>query len=477
MKDEFINFQLEEYKNISSAHFETNKQIAIFFRYYLLIASAPAIILMLLEKNIEKLDLLFIGELGVYETTFIGFILLIISFIGFFTCLYITSLISDSTLYAKTVNGTRRFFYDLSKIEFEERFRVLPKVTCEPTKSNQNKTSRPILVCISVINSIYFCLGTYIIGLVGNEFFKETLGFKHLLFTDYSLIHVLILFFLILLIHWYFSRRITNFKNYGYLKSYIIGIDIDGVLNKHRRTFCTILYENTGKTLWENEITRVPVSLIPDKQINRTDEFKVFNDPNYWKNQEIFDEKTSDIITELRNSFGYKINIFSFRPWPDYKYIKEEERLEIFRKWWKFKIFHKEIALPFSKTLFNLRIHATKIRYRRIKSLTKDWLNKVEINYDKLIIETNGVDNPPSKNISKIPKLYFRNRYYHAQKQHFRYFIEDIVENAVKLSFSCDYVFLIEQPYNSKDNYRDLPNNIIRVKDWSAIKEKIRELG
>ena len=81
MKNEFINFQLEEYKNISSAHFETNKQIAIFFRYYLLIASAPAIILMLLEKNIEKLDLLFSGKIGVYETTFIGLILIIISFI------------------------------------------------------------------------------------------------------------------------------------------------------------------------------------------------------------------------------------------------------------------------------------------------------------------------------------------------------------------------------------------------------------
>lgn len=138
---------------------------------------------------------------------------------------------------------------------------------------------------------------------------------------------------------------------------------------------------------------------------------------------------------------------------------------------------HKEITLPLSKVFFSLRFHNSKGRYRRIKSITKDWLKKVDIKYDKLIIETNGVDNPPSKNISKIPKFYFRNRYYHAQKHHFRYFIEDIVENAIRLSFSCDYVFLIEQPYNSKENFQDLPNNIFRVKDWSAIKEKIKELG
>jgi hypothetical protein len=41
---EFTNFQLEEYKNISNAHFEANKQIVIFFRYFLIIAAAPAAI-------------------------------------------------------------------------------------------------------------------------------------------------------------------------------------------------------------------------------------------------------------------------------------------------------------------------------------------------------------------------------------------------------------------------------------------------
>ena len=41
MSEKFEDFQLEEYKNISNAHFEANKQIEVFFRYFLIIASAP----------------------------------------------------------------------------------------------------------------------------------------------------------------------------------------------------------------------------------------------------------------------------------------------------------------------------------------------------------------------------------------------------------------------------------------------------
>ena len=42
MDKKFDEYQLEEYKNISNAHFETNKQIGIFFRDCWMMASAPA---------------------------------------------------------------------------------------------------------------------------------------------------------------------------------------------------------------------------------------------------------------------------------------------------------------------------------------------------------------------------------------------------------------------------------------------------
>jgi uncharacterized HAD superfamily protein len=476
-KKEFTEFQKLEYSNISGAHFETNKQIALFFRYFLLIASVPAIIVLLYDKNINKIAELFLGKVSIYETVFVSAILMIISVLGFFTFLYITNLLNDSILYAKTVNGARKYFYELIDDDKKERYRVLPIVTCEPNKDNLKRISFPILLCISLTNSAYFSLSTYILSIQGHDFFTKSFKLKHLVFNNYTLYHVIGLAIILLMIHWFVAKYITNFREYSYLKSNIIGIDIDGVLNKHRRTFCTLLYKYTNKTLWEDEVIKVPVSLIPNKGITRHDEFIVFNNQKYWIVQKVFDDKTADTIDELRNSFGYKICIFSNRPWPDTKYLSENEKYGVLKKWWSIKCFGKTRQLPLLKILSTTQLYKNKLRYFKIKKITKRWLKKVQINYDKLIIETSSVDNPPAKTLGQIPRPSFRNRYYFARKQHFRYFVEDIPENAIKLSLSCDYIFLIEQPYNSQVDYPDLPKNIIRVKNWSAIKEKIRELG
>ena len=39
--DDFTQFQLKEYENISQAHFKTNEVLATFYRYYLLITAIP----------------------------------------------------------------------------------------------------------------------------------------------------------------------------------------------------------------------------------------------------------------------------------------------------------------------------------------------------------------------------------------------------------------------------------------------------
>ena len=170
-----------------------------------------------------------------------------------------------------------------------------------------------------------------------------------MVFNNYTVYHVIGLAFFLLFIHWFAAKYITNFREYSYLKSNIIGIDIDGVLNKHRRTFCTLLYDYTNKSLWENEIIKVPVSLIPNKGITRHDEYIVFNKQKYWQVQEVFDEKTVDTIDELRNSFGFKICIFSNRPWPDTKYLFDNEKHSTLKDWWHVSLFGKSIQLPFLK--------------------------------------------------------------------------------------------------------------------------------
>lgn len=109
-ENSFDIFQLEEYKNISNAHFETNKQIGTFFRYFLLIASAPTLIFVWFGKNDGFLNDLLNG-IDTHRNIFIGFFLLVVSFIGLMSCFYLISLRLDSILYARAVNGIRGFFY------------------------------------------------------------------------------------------------------------------------------------------------------------------------------------------------------------------------------------------------------------------------------------------------------------------------------------------------------------------------------
>ena len=70
---------------------------------------------------------------------------------------------------------------------------------------------------------------------------------------------------------WYAEHREDS-----YLKSHIIGIDIDGVLNDHRQHFCVLLEKNTGKKIDKEKIITIPVHECPGLGVTREDEQKVF---------------------------------------------------------------------------------------------------------------------------------------------------------------------------------------------------------
>lgn len=461
MSDKFKEFQIEEYKNISNAHFEANKQIGIFFRYFLLIASAPALIFIWFGKDINLLNSLINGNEDVFlRNIFIGFFLLLISIIGLMSSFYLISLRLDSILYARTVNGVRKFFYNKKNIIYEEQYRVLPKQTNIP-KYFDIHTFGILIFTVAIINSIYFSLGTRIIAGVGNLFFPKLISEKFI-YYNYSLGETVIAFILFLLLHLVYYSIISKYRRMSYMKTRIIGIDIDGVLNKHRDTFCKIHQENLdkinngvtpkNKILTPEEITKIPVSNIDEKKIDKNDEFDVFNNPKYWKEQMPIEENVGKIIKQLKNGYGYKIKIHSYRPWPQYLYgqlITKENKL------WKKKSLEK---------------------------ITKEWLKNQDIPYNKLHIEKHSVDSSKRSFtiwglLFGITKGNFKNRFYYTSKTPYRYFIEDDIDNAIKLSATCEYIFLIDQPYNKVGNDDDLPRNIFRVKDWNDINNKIKQVG
>jgi len=480
----FEKFQIEEYKNISNAHFETNKQIGIFFRYFLIISSTPALIFAWFGKNNPKfIDSLLYGDY-VSINLFVGFFLIFISIIGILSSFYLVSLRLDSILYARTVNGTRKYFYKLASLENEVSFRLLPKQTNIP-KYFDNHTFGVLFYAVAIINSSYFALGTRIIASVGETFFKVYFHINPFI-KNYNIFWTIGIFLTFFALHIVYYSYLSKYRIINYMKSRIIGIDIDGVLNKHRNTFCKIHFDNlhqiygdnipANKKLTPKEIKKIPVSRIKGKKIDRNDEFDVFNNPKYWEEQEIIDENVGSIISELKNVYGFKIIIHSYRPWPEYHYGKILKRENINQLWGikEIKLFKKNFII---------------FRKKKLVKITKKWLKKNNIPVSKkwfgikkrIYIEKTGIDS--SKRSFTIWGLFlnisvgnFKNRFYYTLKRPYRYFIEDDIDNAIKLANNCEYVFLLDQPYNKRKNSK-LPDNIIRVKTWNEIKYKIKELG
>jgi hypothetical protein len=265
--EEFNNFQLEEYKNISQAHFKTIETISIFFRHYLLVMSFPIIVAGFFVQVREPTK-----YFAQYYQIFAS-ILIIIAAIGVCMLGYIIVLRMDGVLYARTVNGIRKYFYNKINKDFESiiKTKVLPYTTTRPPYYEPVFFS-PVVFCFIIINTFYFVFGITLwifngeIGIISKNLFtiKPIIGF-----------FVFILFQWLLYIYYYARNRETS-----YLKSSIIGVDIDGVLNKHKEKFCELLKKNTGKDLLPENITIIPVHENVKLNITKEEEKKYLTTQN-----------------------------------------------------------------------------------------------------------------------------------------------------------------------------------------------------
>ena len=437
--EKFDEFQLSEYVNISNAHFETLKQVTTFFRFYLIIISTPSILLLFVKIN-NNLSGLFKGTWELSTTIFIALMFIVLSIIGILSCMHIINIRFDAILYARTVNGIRKYFYELKKLDSlkEYSLRVLPKSTNQP-KYYEIENFMPIIFTFGLINSSYFTLGCYIIYTIGNRFFP-LLNIPILLNLSYG--HFILGFSLLLILHIVLYRYMSYRRNNIYLKSHYIGIDIDGVLNKHRNHFCKILKETRNKNLDPDKIVEIPVHFISNTNVTEEDEHYVFNQLKYWTEMPPI-QQDFYFLKKMQKILGLNILIFSWRPWPDFSLIRKE-KLD-------------------SKEWSNLKL----LNWYKMRKITKKWLRKYDIIYDKLYIEKGSayISNISFKFLLKKFFL-LKNRFYLSNYIHFKYFVEDNPKNAIKLANFCEYVFLIKHPYNI---HKDYPKNVILVESWSEI--------
>lgn len=455
--DTFKDFLLYEYSNIAQAHFKSIETISTFFRYYLLIMSIPISAVVVIFRFTQDRNTL-INIVQQYKVP-IGPVLFCISAIGFGVFLYIVSLRLDVIFYARVVNGIRKFFYDESDVDInlKIRMRALPQSPQLPSYW-ETYYFIPVVFVFGLMNSLYF-------------FFAMKILLNNYL---YPIIYTPIFLFSHLVFYWAYTRH----REIKYLKSNILGVDIDGVLNKHREKFCSLLYEKTEKEIKPEEITIIPVHEHPTLGITREDERKVFNDPKYWTDMEVI-EDAEDNLRKLRNIFRLKIYIFTYRPSPDNP--DKEELLEDIKKFLQScKCFSlKDILLKVMLHIPLLKKLSHHFKEQPLIKISKEWLKKHKIKYDKFIFEKGN-------DYSSEPRGKFRNRFYISRKKKIKYFVEDDIEKAIKLSYICDVVFLISHPYNEPNDElpqdikklrENLHSNIIHVNTWTEIYQQIRRLS
>jgi len=467
----FDDYLKEEYRQITEAHFKTIEAISSFFRYYLLLMSFPVTLIGLftvLSLRAEKSEEL--GNLLSRARPFLVGILLVVSLTGIGMMVYIINLRMDAILYARTINAIRKRFYDNSGEDFVSnlRTRVLPQSPFQPAY-REGPYFVPVVLTFALFNTFYFSTGLFLPNLPAYSTLlnmsPEFIGLlEWCLIVVYFFSHIAI------------YHRYAYYREHGYLRSHVLGVDIDGVLNKHREHFCKLLERNTGKILNPDSIKGIPLHEYPQLGISRQEERQVFHDPLYWIQMPCIDGAEEN-LRKLRNAFKLKVRIFSYRPWPDVPGSEPEEYERIRQAWChetsKFigETYGKWSPITLGKRLFLWSGLTSNI----IKQMTLSWLRANKLKYNSLLIER-GNEN------TSDPQIHFRNRFYIARKKKIRFFVEDDWEKARKFAYICDVVFLLDQPYNRinpeyQRQAQDLPGNIIRVQSWDEIYRHVRKLS
>lgn len=248
----------------------------------------------------------------------------------------------------------------------------------------------------------------------------------------------------------------------------IVGIDIDGVLNKHREHFANLIANLRDIRIDPNQITKIPVRHCSHLGVKIDDEHAVFNHPSYWQKMPVADG-AREYVGLIKGDLDLRIWLFTSRPWPNPSTFPPDLKHEYQRMWRKVSWTAWLGLSPIFRALESktgAAFGSYRISRIPIESLTTRWLQEVEIPYDQLTVEwgeKDGGDLGSSR----------RDRFSISEQRKIAAFVEDNLENAKRLSAVCQRVFLMDQPYNQV-HPAEIPNNIARVESWQEVYEALR---
>ncbi len=153
--DNVINFLLKEYEKIAEAFFDAREVTSKWVKYYLLVVAVPFSFIPFIYKDRP-------GEFNLFGLP--DTLALLFSFVGL-VGLFLTFIIihsgMDSILYAKAVNGIRKYYVDRAKKHScnLRQYIVLPYDVNVPKYINLGGELSMIVLACGLINSIYLGLG------------------------------------------------------------------------------------------------------------------------------------------------------------------------------------------------------------------------------------------------------------------------------------------------------------------------------
>jgi len=154
------DFLLTEYENIAKAFFNSYDIGARWVKYYLTILAVPfSFMALIYHSKPEQFNLFNLS-------TNIAVLLVIVGVVNFFLSYVVIDLKLDSKLYARTVNGIRKYFIEqgIKNGQFEsnkaiKRYILLPMETNKPSFSIFSGDLFVQALFMIFVNALYFSIG------------------------------------------------------------------------------------------------------------------------------------------------------------------------------------------------------------------------------------------------------------------------------------------------------------------------------
>lgn len=142
-------YLLKEYEHVAEAYFKSHEITGVWLRFYFLIIAAPSsVIAFLYNGRTSEFDINSLPDVVLYLTLLIGVL-------GFFLTVIIVNYRVDSTLYARTVNGIRKYFRDNSSTQNIDKYLVLPTNMNKPEYFKYFGDLSVITIITGIVNSLY----------------------------------------------------------------------------------------------------------------------------------------------------------------------------------------------------------------------------------------------------------------------------------------------------------------------------------